>query len=178
MVSDRAKQAVEQIFVKAARESMALGPGNACEVRPLSAGGGEFPEGNLVVFTISSFLFRLLTIFHVQENPATVGYFVRDGAKQSFSEIFSEVGNLCCGTMNRDLLRIAPHLGMSTPYTLGSKCVRYLDELKPGHVARFAIIIDGAELLQATLCFCEYAPVDFALDAPAEEQETGALELF
>jgi hypothetical protein len=67
---------------------------------------------------------------------------------------------------------------MSTPYTLSSRCIAFLGELKPGYLSRYAITINGSVKLHATLCVCEYALLDFAVDMTAAQEETGGLELF
>ena len=179
MISDQAKKGIDHIFMMSAKSRLALDSGDTCAIEPMKESKlNEMPEKNIVVLTISSMQFRLLMIFHIDENPATRAYFVRDAKDKTFGDVFSEVGNLCCGAMNHELLRHFPHLGMSTPYTLSSQCVAYLGELKPGYLSRYAITINGSVQLHATLCVCEYAPLDFAVDTTAAQEETGGLELF
>lgn len=179
MVSEQAKKGIEHVFIKAAKGNLALSSDDTVTVDLLPANRlAEINEKNIVVLTISSFLFRLLTVFHVDETPVTRRYFNKDGGDRTFEDGFSEVGNMCCGAMNRDLQRYFPHLGMSTPYMLSERCVPFLKDLNPGFTARYTITINGSVQLHATLCLCEYAPIDFAVDMSAEEEETGALELF
>lgn len=179
MISDQARRSIEQIFIKAAKARLVLDSGDFCDVAPLGGDkAGEMPEKNIVVLTISSILFRLLLIFHVDESPTTRAYFVRDAGDKSFAEVFSEIGNLCCGAMNRELLSHFPDLGMSTPTLLSSRCVSFLGELQPGYLARFAITINGAVELHASICLSGYAPLDFAVDLCVAEEETGVLEMF
>ncbi len=179
MISQRAKQGIDYIFAKSVKANLALASGDVCDIQMLSGNkSGEFSEKNIVVLTITSFLFRVLTIFHVDEDAATRNYFLKEGSDKTFLEVFSEIGNLCVGSMNRDLLRHFPHLGMSTPYTLDSRCIQFINELNPAHLSRHAITINDAVRLQATLCMCVYAPIDFVVDRSAVEEETGGLELF
>ncbi len=177
MISEQARRGIDHIFIKAARTRLALGCGDTCDIEPLG-GVGEMPEKNIVVLTLSSILFRLLLIFHIDENPATRSYFVKDASDKSLAEAFSELGNLCCGAMNRDLLSHFPDMGTSTPYLLSGRCASFLGELKPGYLSHFAITINGAVELHASICLCAYAPIDFVVDMRAVEEETGVLEMF
>lgn len=179
MISQQAKQSIDYIFTQSARRSLVLDPADTCDIETLpERGNHECPEKDIIVLTISSFLFRISTIFHIGEDPAIRDYFLKNSANRSLTEVFSEIGNLCSGAMNQELLRYFPHLGMSTPYTLSSRCLPFLGELNPGHLSRHAITINGSTRLQATLCMCGYAPVDFAVDKACAAVETGELELF
>ena len=139
MISEQAKEGVEFIFMKAAKSNLALGEDAVVEIQPVTdMTVTEFPEQTVIVLTISSFLFRLLTIFHIDDTQELKDYFTRGSNERSLVEALSEIGNLCCGAMNRDLLNYFPHLGMSTPYALDSKCMSFIDELKPGFVGGYA----------------------------------------
>jgi hypothetical protein len=154
-------------------------PGHSVVIEPMPGKKVvETPEKYLVVLTISSYLFRLITMFHVNNDKHMAAYFTKADAGKKFEEVFFEMGNLCCGAMNRDLGRYIPHLGMSTPYMLESKCLPFLKELKPGYLSQHKITIDDAVTFHATLCLCAYGPLDFRVDMSAPEEETGALELF
>ena len=138
----------------------------------------ETPEKQILVLTVASYVFRLLTIFHVDSDSATASYFLRADSERVFSEVFGEIGNLCCGAMNRDLGRYFPHTGMSTPYLLESRCLPFLSELKPSYVAQHRININDSLVMHATLCLCAYAPIDFRVDTEIAAEATGELELF
>lgn len=176
MISDSAKRGVSDIFAAAARHSLVLDAGDNIRVEPLAGAGPA--GGQLLVFTIAGFAFKLLVIFQVEADPATAQYFSRPDAGLGFAEVFPELGNLCCGAINRSLGQHFPHLGMSTPYALDGRCLPFLDVLKAGHQARHRIVIGDAVVLHATLCLCAYAPVDFRHDAREPAVETGGLELF
>ncbi|MGH8810074.1 MAG: hypothetical protein ACREX0_19530 [Noviherbaspirillum sp.] len=179
MISDQAKTGIHQILLRAAKSRLPLDAGDVCDIEPLTkVGRDDMPEENIVVLTISSLLFRLLLILHVDETPATRRYFAGNAGDRPFREVFYETANLCGGAMNQELLRYFPDLGMSTPYTLNSRCVSFLEELKPGYLSQFAITINGSVRMAATICMCEYAPIDFAYDGNAAEETTGELELF
>lgn len=179
MISQQAKQGVEFIFMKAAKASLVVDPADSCVVTPVTGSKvNEFPEKTIIVLTISSFLFRLITIFHIDESRVNADYFTKHAAGKTLIEVLSEIGNLCCGAMNRELLQHFPHLGISTPYVLDSKCMAFLTELKPGHVSCYEITINSTIQMHVSLCLCEYAPIDFAVNMSTTKEETGELELF
>ncbi|EKE17616.1 MAG: hypothetical protein ACD_10C00365G0003 [uncultured bacterium] len=176
MISAQAISAIEAIFAKAARNNLALAPGDDIQVERLPDAPFEPAERHLFIFTIASFQFKLLIIFHIDSDPLIAAYFNRSETKVAVEALFPEVGNMCCGEMNRDLGCHFPHLGMSTPYQLDRQCASHLDVLRPGHVARHRITLNNAVSLHATLCLRAYAPVDFVFSPAA--QETGTIELF
>ncbi len=179
MISEQAKHAVNSIFTRAAKTHLTVNPEDRIEVSQLSdMRPGELPGKDIVVLTISSYLFRLLTIFHVDPDKATAAYFVKPDSERQFHEVFNEHGNLCVGAMNRDLGHHFLHLGMSTPYKLESKSAPFISELKPGYVSHHRIGINADISLHATLCLCAYRPLDFRIDPHQVEEEFGELELF
>lgn len=180
MISQTAREGVDFIFTKAAKSNLVLSGDDTCVVERLPAGKFiELPERYLFVLTISSYLFRLMTIFHVGDDRATRDYFSRQGTGPDLDEAFGEVANLCCGAMNRDLGNHFPHLGMSTPYVLDRQCQPFLNlVLKPAHLSQHKAVINGAITVNATLCMSSYASIDFRVDTSVEEESTGELELF
>jgi hypothetical protein len=178
-VSENARHAVNHIFTRAASANLVMSPADSIEIQQLPGNGLiETPEENIFVLTISSYRFRLLTVFHLEPAGRNASYFCRDDSAQGFLEAFSEIGNLCCGAMNRELGKHFLHTGMSTPNILQRGCLTYLDELKPSYVTQFGIRINDSVGMHATLCLCAYAPIDFRVDPQAAAEETGALEFF
>ena len=179
MISEQARKSVDLLFANAARANLAMVPGDSVEILPLPASSPiEPPEESLVVLTIASYRFRLLTIFHVDPKGAVASYFKRSEGEQPFFEVFGEVGNMCCGAMNRELGKHFLHLGMSTPDVLARTCLPFLAELNPGYLSRHRIEINSTVTLHATLCLCAYGDIDFRVDAAATVESTGELELF
>ncbi|WP_225984921.1 hypothetical protein [Noviherbaspirillum aerium] len=179
MISEQARKSLDGIFIRAVQSRLALHAGDTCEVRAISDGASHAPDGqSMVVLTISSLHFRLLMMFHFDESPQALAYFAGDAEGKPFREIFYETANLCCGAVNQELLKHFPDLGMSTPFTLDSRCALFLRELNPGFTARYAIVINDSLRLSATLCLCDYASMDFSWDGSAVEDVSGELELF
>jgi hypothetical protein len=56
--------------------------------------------------------------------------------------------------------------------------VAFLGELQPHYQSSSAITINDTVRLQATLCMCCSAPVDFVASAPIAEPTAGELEMF
>jgi hypothetical protein len=179
VISEQAKHAVNYIFTKAAKANLSVTPSDTVEVVQLPDRGiADIPGKNIVVLTISSYLFRLLTIFHINDDRATESYFAKSQPERDFHEVFGEFGNLCVGAMNRDMGKHFLHLGMSTPYVLESPSLPFLSELKPAYLARHQIGINNDVSLHATLCLSAYAPIDFRVDTDVVEEETGMIEMF
>jgi hypothetical protein len=179
VVSEQAKQGVNYIFTKAVKANLSMSSSDIVEVAQLPDQGFANVSGkNMIVLTISSYLFRLLTIFHVNDDRATEDYFAKSQPERDFHEVFGEFGNLCVGAMNRDMGKHFLHLGMSTPYVLESPSLPFLNELKPAYLARHQIGINNDVSLHATLCLSAYAPIDFRVDTDVVEEETGLIEMF
>ncbi len=178
MISEQALKGVDRIFTQAAA-NLVMSPSDSIVIEQLARSGlVATPEKQIVVLTVASYTFRLLTIFHVGDDRETVDYFTRAKPARSFKEAFGEIGNLCCGAINRQLGKHFLHTGMSTPYFLESRCLAFLDELKPSHVARYRITINDSLVLHATLCLCAYAAIDFHVESELAAETTGELELF
>ena len=179
MISEQAKRSVNQLFANAARGNLTKTQGDSIEIVTLPDSRLiELPEVSLVVLTIASYRFRLLTIFHVDPKGPAAAYFDRSETGRPFCDVFGEIGNMCCGAMNRELGKHFPHLGMSTPYVLASKCLPFLADLKPGYLSQHRLEINGTAMMHATLCLCAWGDIDFRVDAAAVEDVGGELELF
>ena len=179
MISTQTKQSINFIFAKAAKATLALASSDSCHVEVLpEKSEGELAGKHVLVFTISSFLFRVVVMFHIDSEESTRNYFLKGNIGKTFTEIFSEAGNLCVGKINHELLRYFPHLGMSTPYILDGSCVSFLSKLKPGYHSHHRITINSSIRLNATVYMCGYAPINFTADRTIVEESTGELELF
>lgn len=176
MISQAAKDSFEQIFMRAVRTRLAVDPAHACDIGEVLPGSGAGAE--LVVLTIASIGFRIVILLQFEDDEATRGYYAGQSAQRTLREATMEVGNLCCGAVNQQLVEHFPDLGMSTPYALSSDCMGYLDELKPTYVAAYEIAIEYVVRLRATLCVCTSVPLDFVARGVDVEECAGELELF
>lgn len=184
MVSLNAQKGIDGIFVKAALASLALRPEVSCQVEALDNFSAA-KIGSFVVFTISAPTFKCLTFFHINEDKAVQEFFCPKkteqqgtGENSGFLDSFLEFGNICCGAVNRELLRHYPNLGMSTPYVLRDKSFEFMSFLQPGHIRHFNIRINAAVGFMATVCLCDYHDLDFTVEPGTEVEECGALEFF
>jgi hypothetical protein len=179
MISEQSKLALAAAFQRAAGAGLVRSPGDGCIIVAAEGPLAATREGeNLLLITISSFVFRLLTLFHIADVAAARAYFGYGAGGHDRDEGFSEVANLCCGALNRELARHFPHLAMSIPHTLSRHCSAFLAALQPQYLSHYAITLNDSVRLQVTLCMCCSGPVDLAADATAAEHGGGELELF
>jgi hypothetical protein len=178
MISDQASNSIEQIFVQAA--STRLRPREEVGVEVLRIDGARVHDAlqpHALVLTISSMAFRLLFALHYADDEATRDCYLNGDADRKLDDVLMELVNLCCGSINQQLVAHFPDLGMSTPYALSSRCIGFLDDLKPDQVWRYELHPGGATRLDVTLCICAEAEVDF-ISGDVQLQEEGELELF
>jgi hypothetical protein len=185
MLSQSAKDGFDMLLMQSLKSSLAPA-GSAVEVDVLPPGQiGMIADSQIVVLTVSSYLFRLMVMFYFTPNDATRAHFARlnqiavaDMSEQTFMDAIAESGNLCCGILNRDLGNFFPHIGMSTPNVIDRQCAAYLQQLNCQHVQHFSIEQDQAPRFYASLCVSAYADIDFTVAADALGSDTGELELF
>jgi hypothetical protein len=183
MISEESMRNIDTAFHKVVRASLVRDAGDVCEIVTAERGVvGSYAGDKMLLITIASFVFRLIIIFRIAENPATRAYYVRGEGDQTLDEVFAETANMCVGALNRELSVNFPHLAMSTPHILSSKCIAFLGELKPQYISSHLITINDAVKLQATLCMCCSAPVEVAGRVAGNESEdesrVSELELF
>lgn len=199
MISQAAKDSFERIFLHAARTRLTMDPTHACEIAPIvvrvpsedeDASGDRRPthwrehergpSAEVHVLTIASIGFRIVLLLQFTDDEATHAYYLgqAQAAGRTFREAAMELGNLCCGAINQQLVEHFPDLGMSTPYPLSSDCMGYVSELKPTSITAYDITIGDAARLRATLCVCASEPLDFAAQVADVDESAGELELF
>ncbi len=179
MFSDQSRHNLAGIFERAARSTIARSNTDVCEIAREPAGASTpSADDPLLVITLTSFTFRLLTIFHVCDSDANRAYFMSGGSGGTLQDGFAEIANLCCGALNRDISLAYPHLAMSVPSRLSAGCIDYLKDLSPAYTSRFSVSINAAVSLAVTLCLCCSAPVDIPALSAAVEQASGELEMF
>ena len=179
MITHAAQESPERIFFQAARTRLTVDPMHVCELVPAARrDAGQGPRAEVVALTITSIGFRIVLLLQFADDDATRDYYAGRGADQTLREAAMEIGNLCCGAVNQQLVEHFPDLGMATPYVLSGDCMAYLDALEPAHVACYDLTIASAARLRATLCVCASTPLDFVAQVADVEESAGELELF
>ncbi len=187
MISNNAKAGFDQLFTSALKGAMVAVDGDRCDISQLDQQAG-IKESQLVMLTSSSYVFRVFMLIYFQPNAQTREHFARRSRTTAdelsdhvFMDAICETGNMCSGAFNRDLSRVFPHVGLSTPNVLDARCAENLATLKAGHVQHFQIDVNHTTLFHASLCVCEYADLDFTVDwlhTIDDEVSSGELELF
>jgi CheY-specific phosphatase CheX len=183
MISSTARQTFDRMVQRAILASPLIG---ADVQRSIEAGVNEesIQTQKAVVLTVSSYVFRLTLLIHFSEDEATRAHFAavnrvapQDLDAQAFMDSIRECGNICCGNLNRDLVRVFPHVGMSTPNIIDRRCMAYLGKLGQGYVQHFGLLGGEGPALAVTVCVNEFADLDFSAEFE-EAETTGELEMF
>lgn len=184
MISSRAREAFDHLLRQGIKGGLLAAPEDTCEitvVRDLS----EVKQTKIVILTVSSYVFRSVVLIHFTPDKVTQEHFARinkiqasDMSEQAFYDAIAERGNICCGTLNRELARFFPHIGMSTPNIIDKECSSYLGVLGCGHIQHFKVDINASVHFHVSVCVCDYADLDFAIEAAAEDTSGGELEMF
>jgi hypothetical protein len=183
MISARASSAFAHLLGQALRSSLGVSEAD-CSITAL-AWDDPAPGSKVALLTVSSYLFRLMMLVHFDESPATWAHFAgadegeRDA--QALHDRICEFGNVTCGALNREIAKVFPHLGMSTPNVIDRQCVEFLGALGAGATHHLRLQLADGLVLHARLVVCEYADIDFEqppADAADEAAETGELEMF
>jgi hypothetical protein len=181
VISNASHENIERAFHRAIRGNVLVDADDGCIIEPDAGDSDPRATGQKVlVITLSSFVFRLLVIFRMFEDSPTRDYYLTQSSVQSLDDILAETTNMCSGALSRELSLNFPHLAMSTPSPLDSRCIGLLRELKPQRLSSYRITIKESVTLRATLCLCCSAPIEVAAAAELTDltQEHGELELF
>ena len=185
MITERAKTSFDRLLQAGLKSGLPAGDGPIA-IEPV-ASLEKIKERKIVILTVSSYLFRLMAIVYFRPDAATRALFdsaAEEGAPplgdQELLDRIAECGNICCGTLNRDLGRHFPHVGMSTPNIIDTDCMRYVDLLGCGLVKHYRLRLGDELTMHASLCVTDYGTVDFHVEPRLEEEEvsTGELEMF
>jgi len=185
MITERAKTSFDRLLQAGLKSGLPAGDGPIA-IEPV-ASLEKIKERKIVILTVSSYLFRVMAILYFKPDAATRALFnggAGEGAPaltdQEFFDRVAECGNICCGTLNRDLGRFFPHVGMSTPNIIDTDCMRYVDLLGCGLLKHYKLRLAGDLTMYASLCVTDYGTVDFHVEQQLEEEDvsTGELEMF
>jgi hypothetical protein len=179
VITEHSQQNLQTAFHRAVRTNLVRESDDVCDIASADIGTiGAYSAQKLLLITLSTFVFRLMIIFRIAETPATLAYYTPVGTAQTLDDVFAELANMCCGTLNRELSISFPHLAMSTPRSVSGQCIAFLSEMKPQYVASYRITINQTVRLEAALCLCCSAPVTVADTAAAAHETVSELEMF
>jgi hypothetical protein len=184
MITERSQAGFDRLLVSALERGLPGGAGGV-SIEPVAALDG-IGHTRIVVLTVSSYLFRLMAILYFTPDAATRACFARAAgasapelADEAFHDRVAECGNVCCGTLNRELARHFPHVGMSTPNIIDRDCMRYVDLLGCGLMRHYRLALADGPTMHASLCVADFGLVDFHADASVDEDvSAGELEMF
>jgi hypothetical protein len=175
------------LFTVALKGAVVTSAEDRCDVTQL-ARQASLRDSQLVMLTSSSYVFRVFMLIYFQPSLQTREHFARRSRTTAaelndhmFMDAICEAGNMCCGAFNRDLGRLFPHVGLSTPNVLDARCATNLAMLKAGHVQHFQVDVNQTTLFHASLCVCDYTDLDFSVDwlhTVDDGASSGELELF
>lgn len=183
MISHNAKQALGEMLRQGIKASLLVSPDDPVTITPVEEVGG-MAASKIVILSVSSYLFRLMALIYFTPDELTKAHFARINKvsasamdEQSFNDAILECGNICCGSINRALARVFPHVGMSTPNIIDKQCALYRGVLDSSYEQHVAIAIPDGPTFYASVCIKEYEDLDFEADV-AEEAVSGELEMF
>ncbi|MGY4830006.1 hypothetical protein ACVNIS_15665 [Sphaerotilaceae bacterium SBD11-9] len=185
-VSDRAKAGLDAFVAQAVKSSL-VAPGTSFAITPEDTLPAN--EREVVMLTVSSYMFRVLVFMHVERGVAMrthlatlAGVAPEAIDDERFTDELLERGNLCCGALNRDLAHFYPHIGMSTPCILKRSSVDHVEAaVKPVLTRRYRAEVGDGVAMHFTLALCAFADMDFDYVPRAVEEEedtAGELEMF
>lgn len=184
MISSQAKAAFDHIVVESLKSALNAPDASPCVVATIED-TKQITEKKVVLLTVSSYVFKVVTMVYFTLNDPTRQHFAAinrtevDGmVDDDFLDVICECGNIFCGALNRELAQHYPHLGMSTPNVLDRPSVDYLGALKPGYIKHFKVEVNDRLTMHASLCVCDFASIDFTVDTTKVEESHGELELF
>jgi CheY-specific phosphatase CheX len=183
MISERAQHALTLMVVRAVKNSPLVIQGGPIEVHSVDK-ISHVPASRVVALTVATYAFRLTFLIHFSSDAATRTHFAAvnrmnaaDMDESMFLDAIRECGNICCGSLNRDLVRLFPHIGMSTPNLLDRQCLAYLERLGRGVVQHFEPVSSSSAKFCITVCINDFDDLDFDGDFACAE-DTGELEMF
>ncbi len=184
MISTRAQKNFDQMLTLGIKASLGGSASDLCEVEPVAT-LKDITESHAVMITVASFLFRLSVLIYFSPDEATRRHFVgvegddpTTKDDQAFFDAIRECCNVCCGSLNRELATVFPHVAMSTPNIIERECGSHLETLKGGYLQHFRATTGAGSQFYVTLCVRDYGTVDFEWAMTQETESSGELEFF
>jgi len=184
MISERAKEGFSYLIQEALKNSLMASSDGICVIETVED-ESQIKEKEIVVLTISSYLFRIITLFYFTLNEETKDHFakvirvpVADMDDSSFYDAIGEFGNMFSGALNRYVGKYFQYVGLSTPNILEKNCASYLSSLDYEYIKHFKIKLNNSITFHSSLCICDYADLDFEVENSTEDETAGEMELF
>lgn len=183
MLSSNAQRSLTQILHQGLKAGLLVSPDDPIEITPVDD-NSAFASAQFVILSVSSYLFRLAVLIYFSPDEQTKSHFAainkvdaQNMDVQAFEDAISECGNICCGSLNRELVAAFPHVGMSTPNILDRQCAQYLSVLGSTFQQHYDVTIPDGPRFHASLCFNAFAALDFDIQI-VENESSGELEMF
>ncbi|MBS1187605.1 MAG: hypothetical protein H6R04_1623 [Burkholderiaceae bacterium] len=184
MITHSARDGFNQLLQEAVKTSLSSSLENCFDMTIL-ADQSAIDEKKIVILTIASLLFRATVMIYFTPDERAKMFFSRisrvptdEMTEQGLFDAVAEYGNMCCGTLNRNLGQFFQYVGMSTPNFIDRRSSSFLEAQNYGYTAHFQVDAGDDYRFYISLGVCNYAPLDFQVQAQAEDTSTGELELF
>lgn len=144
---------------------------NADEVIVLTLSGNVFRIFISIVFNKSQRLEELVK-HETQSQEAVLENIY-------FYDYFYEVGNVLCGSLKREIQKVIPSLGMSTPNLMDVKSFQYISALGIDYKNGYLVSSNEEPLFYIQYYLGVYDEIEFQEQAPVDDVfESGEMEFF
>ncbi len=188
MLDPGSRDALRAVLTRSLQKSLPEGTSATKWELSAVADRKELVEPEFMMLTISAYTFRIVVLLHFAQTRAVetlVSELLKCPAGQLTRErqvdCLAELGNTLSGHLKREVARIHPHLGLSTPNRLSRKTLPHLADLHTTFEAHVRAVRDGTPALASSLLLCSYRAVDFSAlrtESAADTGATSTLELF
>jgi hypothetical protein len=195
MITERAKMSFDTIFPRCMEEALSSDAHQNWDIQAVSE--KDITAKQFIMLTVSSYEFRLIVLFHFSSDATSRQYvldvlnkYAKDNEKvlstdltvSKYYDFLSELGNLMCGVLKREIFQFYPHLGLSTPNILTKDSQQYVNGSPIDHAIHMKASTDDDIEFYGSIYVSSSGTLDFdpaaAINKSAEVVDTGALELF
>jgi hypothetical protein len=187
LVNEEFKQEIRRSFKSCYEESFTSGSDPSRWSIKEKQQLNDIDESEFFVLTMSSQLFRVFVLLHFTKSAQSEA-FVADVLKinsnsvddEKFYDYLGEVGNAFCGSIKRDVSKIVPSLGMSTPNRLNKDCLKYIDQLHTDFNFHAVAEYDDSPLFYASIYLSADEELNFNVNTnqSSDDIDSGELEFF
>jgi hypothetical protein len=187
LIPEQAQAGLENLFLRHLGEALKTNAHTEWELESLDS-VQEIKAHEFIILTISSYDLRTFVLLHFSKNASSTRYVSsaletapHNLTEAAFYDFLGEVGNKFCGAFKRELGKVLPHLGMSTPNRLPHESLIHLQNLCCGYDTHVKVSTPDEIVVYASLYVSAYGQQEFRLDEiplEVEQVETGELEMF